>query len=169
MSSFVSYCGSWLPHAEDLTSMNYYTKLLTFGLLSNQTPEQKVVVEVLPLGMMMISKSSRFFVRVAGLSGALAVAMGAYGAHGLYNRDDVSEERKKVFEAASRYHFLHTLALLGVPLCNRPMVVGTLLATGTLIFSGTCYYQALTGDVSFRKYTPTGGSLLIAGWLAMVL
>ena len=36
MSSFVSYCGSWLPHAEDLTSMNYYTKLLTFGLLSNQ-------------------------------------------------------------------------------------------------------------------------------------
>ena len=46
---------------------------------------------------------------------------------------------------------------------------GSLLAAGTLVFSGSCYYYALTGSRTVRAYTPYGGVMLIAGWLAMVL
>ncbi|CAL4059418.1 unnamed protein product, partial [Meganyctiphanes norvegica] len=88
--------------------------------------------------------------------------------HFFYRRD-YPEELKQVYETANRYHFLHTLALLGVPLCKRPKLAGPMLAVGTLIFSGTCYYYALTGSRNVRQYTPYGGMLLIAGWLAMIL
>lgn len=60
------------------------------------------------------------WVRLAGLSGALAVALSAYGAHGL---KDLPERRKTVFDTASKYHFIHALAMLAVPLCNRPHLV----------------------------------------------
>lgn len=63
------------------------------------------------------------WVRLAGLSGAIAVGMGAYGAHGL---KDIPEQRKAVFETANRYHFIHALALLAVPLVNKPNLVGRL-------------------------------------------
>jgi len=126
------------------------------------------VVEYIPANMINIPLYSRNFVRLAGLSGASAVALGAYGAHVFYRRD-YPEELKQVYETANRYHFLHTLALLGVPLCRRPKIAGPMLAVGTLIFSGTCYYYALTGSKNVRQYTPYGGMLLIAGWLAMIL
>lgn len=126
------------------------------------------VIEVMPGNMIIIPAYSRWFVRLAGLSGASAVALGAYGAHVFYRRD-YPEELKQVYETANRYHFLHTLALLGVPLCKRPKLAGSMLAVGTVIFSGTCYYYALSGSRNVRQYTPYGGMLLIAGWLAMVL
>ena len=75
----------------------------------------------------------------------------------------------QVFDTANRYHMLHSLALLGAPLCRRPGLVAALLASGILVFSGTCYYYALTGDKSVRRFTPYGGMMLIAGWLAMAL
>ncbi|KAL7636104.1 UNVERIFIED_CONTAM: hypothetical protein RMT77_013923 [Armadillidium vulgare] len=126
------------------------------------------VAEAPPLKMIMIPSYSRWFIRFAGLSGALAVALGAYGAHVFYQRE-YPEELKQVYETANRYHFLHTLALLGVPLCRRPKIAGPLLALGTLVFSGTCYYYALTGSRSVRQFTPYGGMMLIFGWLAMIL
>ncbi|KAG0724797.1 Transmembrane protein 256 [Chionoecetes opilio] len=44
---------------------------------------------------------------------------------------------------------------------------GSLILSGTIIFSGTCYFYALTGSKNIRQYTPYGGMLLILGWLAM--
>lgn len=44
-----------------------------------------------------------------------------------------AEELKQVYETANRYHFLHTLALLGVPLCNRPKLVSTFYLTACTI------------------------------------
>ncbi|KAI1287442.1 Transmembrane protein [Halotydeus destructor] len=106
------------------------------------------------------------WVRLAGLSGALAVGLGAYGAHGMKKTTD---DRRNVFETANKYHFIHTLALLAVPLTHRPNLVGTLLVVGTAGFSGTCYFHAMTGDSEIIKYTPYGGMTLIAAWLAMIL
>ncbi|KAK7070674.1 hypothetical protein SK128_014210 [Halocaridina rubra] len=126
------------------------------------------VVEVLPVDMINIPSYARWFVRLAGISGASAVALGAYGAHVFYRRE-YPEELKQVYETANRYHFLHTLALLGVPLCKHPRLAGSLIVTGTAIFCGTCYYYALTGSKNVRQYTPYGGMMLIIGWLAMVL
>jgi uncharacterized membrane protein YgdD (TMEM256/DUF423 family) len=46
---------------------------------------------------------------------------------------------------------------------------GSLLVLGMVLFCGTCYYHALTGNGELRWLTPVGGSFLIAGWLAMIL
>ncbi|XP_042201492.1 transmembrane protein 256 [Callorhinchus milii] len=110
--------------------------------------------------------SARLFGRLAGVSGALAVAAGAYGAHG-FRRSDRDEYLKELFETANKYHFLHSLALLGVPHCRAPLLAGSLLTTGMVMFCGSLYYQALTGDSTFTKAAPYGGSLLIFGWVAM--
>jgi len=107
------------------------------------------------------------FVRIAGLSGVSAVALGAYGAHTFKAEEDA--DRKKVYDTANFYHFLHTLALLAVPLTKRPVLSGTLIITGTTIFCGTIYYHALTDEKHLRKYTPYGGIVLMLGWLSMVL
>ncbi|CAL1272272.1 unnamed protein product [Larinioides sclopetarius] len=123
----------------------------------------------LPVGTMNLSRvAGHLFIKLAGVSGAAAVAMGAYGSHGFYPKPDVPAELKDVFKTGNYYHFLHTLALLAVPLTKRPYLVGSLLTTGMLIFCGTCYAYALTGNKSIIRFTPYGGSLLIIAWLSMV-
>jgi len=117
----------------------------------------------------MMIRSARPVIRIAGVSGALAVALGAYGAHAFFNKDGVASELKTVYETANKYHFLHTVALLAVPLCRKPLLTGSLLVMGTAIFSGSCYYYALTQERWIRKITPYGGTLLIIGWLSMAL
>jgi len=60
------------------------------------------------------------FVRLAGLSGASAVALGAYGAHTFTAE---RQEMKRVYDTANFYHFVHSLALFAVPLARRPALV----------------------------------------------
>ncbi|XP_067638661.1 transmembrane protein 256 homolog [Eurosta solidaginis] len=108
------------------------------------------------------------FVRLAGLSGASAVIIGAIGSHKL-PPDYEKDELKKIFETANRFHFLHALALLGSPLARYPAVTGSLLLAGTILFSGTLYYRAFTGDKRFGRLAPYGGFCLIVGWLTFML
>lgn len=63
-----------------------------------------------------------YFIRLAGLSGAAAVILGAYGAHRPFPENSEVDLRK-IFETANRYHFFHTIALLGVPLSRSPILV----------------------------------------------
>jgi len=125
-----------------------------------------IVMEPLPLWQ--LARSGGYYVKVAGVLGASAVALGAYGAHSTFPKDD-KIELKEVFERANKYHFLHSLAMLGVPLCRWPKTSGTFFLLGIVMFSGTCYYLALTGDRSFNKVTPLGGICFILGWLALAM
>ncbi|XP_072935763.1 transmembrane protein 256-like isoform X2 [Epargyreus clarus] len=109
------------------------------------------------------------FVRLAGLSGAAAVVLGAMGAHRTFPETETKEDLRKIFDTANRFHFLHTLALMTVPLCKRPCIAGTFFIAGMGLFCGTCYYHAFTGERGLRRLTPIGGSCLILGWIAMVL
>ncbi|KAG5853319.1 transmembrane protein 256 [Anguilla anguilla] len=106
--------------------------------------------------------------RLAGVSGALAVAAGAYGAHG-FRRSDRDDYLKEMFETANKYHFLHSLALLGAARCRKPALAGGLLTAGMGLFCGALYHQAITGDPSLSKLAPYGGTMLIAGWAAIAL
>ncbi|NP_001017620.1 transmembrane protein 256 precursor [Danio rerio] len=106
--------------------------------------------------------------RVAGISGALAVAAGAYGAHG-FRRSEASDYQRELFDTANKYHFYHSLALLGAARCRKPALAGVILLTGMGCFCGPLYHQPLTNDPSFSKLAPIGGSLLIVGWAAMAL
>ncbi|XP_061171017.1 transmembrane protein 256 homolog [Saccostrea cucullata] len=112
---------------------------------------------------------SRFFLRIGGLSGAVAVSMAAYGAHAFKVEDEKGEQLKKIFDTGSKMHLVHSAALVCSPLCNRPYLTGSLLTLGIVLFSGSCYVHALTGNTKIRYITPYGGFALIFAWLSMLL
>lgn len=111
----------------------------------------------------------RKWVTVAGLMGASAVSIGAFGSHVLYPRKEIPDSRKAVFETANKYHFISSLALIGVPFARKSGLTGTLFITGTLIFCGSCYYYAITDNKNVSKYAPYGGATLILAWLSLAL
>lgn len=97
---------------------------------------------------------------------ALAVAMGAFGAHGLRGRiDDYS---MTIYERAVFYHFVHALGVLIVSLLPRPSAMAPwLLVAGIVLFSGSLYVLAVTGNRMLGAVTPFGGVAFIAGWLCL--
>ena len=104
---------------------------------------------------------------------ALAVAFGAFGAHGLRNRLDAYS--MSVYEKAVFYHFVHALGLLIVSVLPKTgtfsefatnWVCGLLLA-GIVIFSGSLYALAISGNRILGAITPLGGVSFIAAWLAL--
>jgi len=145
------------------TSIDYLSSWLPIWSSGAKEAEKVVVKEI----QTMIPAAGMAFVRLAGLSGALAVAMGAYGAH-VMTPGRADPQLISVFEYGNRYHMLHSITLLAVPLTKRPLIVGSLISAGMLLFSGSCYFHALTGNTAFRQVTPYGGMLLMAGWIAMI-
>ncbi|XP_055691760.1 transmembrane protein 256-like [Lutzomyia longipalpis] len=112
-----------------------------------------------------------YIIRLAGLSGATAIMLGAYGAHRNWDEyDDPKEadQAKKTFETANRYHQIHTLALVAIPLVRRPVLSACLFMVGMGFFCGTLYYRSLTGSKNFKHVAPVGGCCLILGWLSMM-
>lgn len=110
---------------------------------------------------------------IAGISGALAVGLGAFGAHGL-EPILIQNGRLDTFETAVSYHFYHTLGLLGLGILAliQPEWKGLSLAAwgmflGILIFSGSLYILSLTGITWLGAITPIGGVGFILGWLAL--
>ena len=108
---------------------------------------------------------------VGALAGAMAVALGAFGAHALKSR--VSVELLAIFETGVRYHMYHALALLAVAWAATrwpgPSITaaGWLFVAGILVFSGSLYLMTFTGARWLGAITPIGGLCLIAGWLAL--
>jgi uncharacterized membrane protein YgdD (TMEM256/DUF423 family) len=120
----------------------------------------------------------RFFIMAAGANGFVAVALGAFGAHGLRARLAEAADgarRLEVWETAARYHLLHTLALALVGyLCARgtaatAALAGYLFLAGIVVFSGSLYALALTGVRGLGAITPLGGLCLLAGWVCVVI
>uniref|UniRef100_A0A182Q947 Uncharacterized protein n=1 Tax=Anopheles farauti TaxID=69004 RepID=A0A182Q947_9DIPT len=115
---------------------------------------------------------NRHIIRLAGISGALAVVVGAIGAHyHFFTKDEDVQERdpRQIFEMTNRYHFIHTLALLAAPFARRPYLTTALMASGMMVFCGSCYYIAFTNDRRVAKFTPMGGFLLIFAWLSFII
>jgi uncharacterized membrane protein YgdD (TMEM256/DUF423 family) len=96
---------------------------------------------------------------------ALAVGVGAFGAHGLRGRLD--EYSLGVYERAVFYQFIHAIGLLVVPLLADRRAAGRvcfLLLAGILLFCGSLYVLALTGVRALGAVTPFGGVAFIVGW-----
>ncbi|MEZ5397887.1 MAG: DUF423 domain-containing protein [Bryobacterales bacterium] len=99
--------------------------------------------------------------------GALAVLLGAFGAHGLRARV-TDPHLLEVWNTAARYHLVHALALCAVAVHpRRPPVAGGLFVLGTLLFSGSLYTMVLTDARWLGAITPLGGLSFIAGWLVL--
>jgi uncharacterized membrane protein YgdD (TMEM256/DUF423 family) len=100
---------------------------------------------------------------------ALGVALGAFGAHGLRGRLD--EYSMSVYERAVFYHFVHALGMLAVAASGRAGAwtgwLCALLLAGILLFSGSLYTLAITGQRWMGAITPLGGVSFIAAWLLL--
>lgn len=112
-----------------------------------------------------IASPTRLYIRLGGISGASAVALGAYGAHVL-PQDDY---RIEIFEKANKYHFFHSLGLLMATQASKPHLVGAGFTFGMLLFCGSLYYTAIKDDRALVKVAPIGGTALILAWLAFIL
>ncbi|EEB10905.1 Inner membrane protein ygdD, putative [Pediculus humanus corporis] len=137
------------------------------SLGNSSTAATKLPPAIVNLPVSRLVLSGNHFVQLAGLSGATAVILGAYGAHCISTKAGY-EEQKRIYHTANTYHFIHSLALLGVPLCRFPNAAGTFITLGMILFCGTCYYNACTEKTDFRKLTPFGGICLILGWLCLM-
>jgi uncharacterized membrane protein YgdD (TMEM256/DUF423 family) len=110
---------------------------------------------------------------LAGISGALAVGLGAFGAHGL-EALLTQNGRLDTFQTAVNYHFYHTLALVGIGILAliKPDWKGLAFSAwcmvlGILIFSGSLYLLSLSGITWLGAITPLGGLAFILGWCSL--
>jgi uncharacterized membrane protein YgdD (TMEM256/DUF423 family) len=121
--------------------------------------------------MTLAAISARAALLFAALSGLMAVAMGAMGAHALKARLDA--EALGWLDAAVRYQVWHALALIGVAAFlarrqDRRLGLAALAwMAGTVLFSGSLYALALTGFRPLAMITPFGGVAFLVGWAAL--
>ena len=115
---------------------------------------------------------------LAAINGALAVVAGAFAAHGLKARLDA--DALSVFETGARYHMYHALAMgLAAQTANGQAgrgpaapfarMAAVLFLVGIILFSGSLYLLALTGNVVWGIVTPIGGVAFLAGWTALAM
>ncbi len=110
---------------------------------------------------------------IAAINGALAVALGAFAAHGLAGRLDA--HALTLFETGARYHMYHALALGLAAFAMRGGAARVALWSagsfliGIFLFSGSLYLLALTGARGFAFVTPLGGVAFLAGWVTLAI
>ena len=113
----------------------------------------------------------RTFVALGALFAGLAVAAGAFGAHGLKGR--LAPDMLEVFETAARYQMYHALGLLAVAVAvvrwPSAALAGWCMVAGIVIFCGSLYVLSLSGMRWLGAITPIGGLAFIAGWLVLAL
>ena len=111
------------------------------------------------------------WIGIAAINMAIAVALGAFGAHGLENI--VSAQQLEWWHTATLYLFIHALGLLVVGLLIRlkytTQATAWLLQIGIIIFAGSLYAMTLGAPRWFGAITPIGGVLMIAGWLWLAI
>jgi len=117
-----------------------------------------------------------FFIIAGAVNAAIAVALGAFGAHAL--KEKLSEHYLAIWETAVQYQMFHALALLVVGILMSPSLFGSvtqlswagyLILAGIIIFSGSLYVLSLTGIGILGAITPIGGVAFIAGWIMLII
>jgi uncharacterized membrane protein YgdD (TMEM256/DUF423 family) len=115
----------------------------------------------------------RYLVPVASSMGFMAVALGAFGAHGL--RDRLGPEMLAIWHTGVEYHLAHSLAAILAAILyaqsgQRPMrIAGWLFIAGNVIFSGSLYVLAVSGVRALGAITPLGGLAYLGGWLLLAI
>jgi uncharacterized membrane protein YgdD (TMEM256/DUF423 family) len=116
---------------------------------------------------------TRVFVILGSLNAALAVILGAFGAHLL--KSQLSENLMATFQTANQYHFFHALGLFAVAFIashtNSKLVKwsGFLMFIGIILFSGSLYILSITGIKWLGAITPIGGIAFIGAWILLAM
>ncbi|SFS89281.1 DUF423 domain-containing protein [Marininema halotolerans] len=116
----------------------------------------------------------KLFIVLGAINMFLAIALGAFGAHGLQGK--ISDRMIANWHTGAQYHMIHALALLFIGFLvskvgSSPLVStgGWLLLTGILLFSGSLYVMALTGVKQLGAITPIGGLAFLVGWVCIAI
>ena len=119
-------------------------------------------------------RTAKLFLVLGCIAALLAVAIGAFGSHGLKAR--ISPELMAVYKTGVEYHFYHALGLilLGLAASRLPesallRAAGWAMLAGSVLFSGSLYLLALTGLGWLGAITPIGGACFIAAWLLLAI
>ena len=112
----------------------------------------------------------KMFLSIAGTLAALAVLLGAFGAHGL--KAELAPEMMAVYQTAVQYHMWHALglAIIALALPQWPHLTllrwaAWLMVLGVVLFSGSLYALALTEIKMLGAITPFGGLAFIIAWI----
>jgi len=114
---------------------------------------------------------TRLWLTAGAVNGFIAVAMGAFAAHGM--KDSLPAEALDWVRTGASYQMWHALALLGVAALQRGganaalRAAGGAFLAGSLLFSGSLYLLALNGWRGFALVTPLGGVAFLIGWAAL--
>ena len=121
-----------------------------------------------------MTTSAKLFLAAGGFAALAAVALGAFGAHALKTR--VSAETLAVWHTGVEYHIFHSLGLLAVGLVAAQLPEsmllkwsGWLMLAGIVLFSGSLYALALSGERWLGAITPIGGAAFLAAWGLFVI
>ena len=101
--------------------------------------------------------------------GALAVALGAFGAHGL--KAILSPELLETYKTGVFYHILHSIVLLVISLNTKYNLKTSyyFFLAGIILFSFSLYAYTLSGITAFAMITPIGGVSLVIGWIMIIV
>jgi uncharacterized membrane protein YgdD (TMEM256/DUF423 family) len=112
----------------------------------------------------------KLFLLIGAVTAALAVALGAFGAHALKAR--LAPDLLAIYQTAVQYHFYHALGLLVIGLASGALpasvwlkAAGWTMLAGVVLFSGSLYVLALSGQRWLGAVTPLGGVAFIAAWV----
>ena len=113
-------------------------------------------------------QTTRIWLLLAGLNGLMAVAAGAFGAHGVSD-----PQVRDWLRTGAQYQLVHAVAGLACFGFMRMAIVpagwaGWLFGLGGLVFGASLYLMALTGVRLLGAVTPIGGLLMILGWIAVI-
>lgn len=120
-----------------------------------------------------MNQTTKTFVFYGSIFMALAVAFGAFGAHGL--KSMISQEMLVIFHTGVEYHFYHALGLFAVAFVahsnesKQVKIAGYFMIFGILVFSGSLYILSITGIKWLGAITPIGGTGFIVGWIMLAL
>lgn len=108
--------------------------------------------------------TNKLLVGLGAINAGLAVAAGAFAAHGLRGR--LEARALEVFETGARYHMYHALAMIlaAVVATSGARTAGWLFQAGIVVFSGSLYALALTDVKILGAITPIGGLAFLVGW-----
>ena len=117
---------------------------------------------------------AKIFLLAGSVAAALAVALGAFGAHGL--RHKLGADLLAVYQTGVQYHFYHALGLLVIGVLSMQLPesaplrwAGLLMLLGIVLFSGSLYLLAISGIRWLGAITPIGGIAFISAWLLMAI
>jgi uncharacterized membrane protein YgdD (TMEM256/DUF423 family) len=123
---------------------------------------------------MTLDKNVKNFLTISSIMMALAIAIGAFGAHGL--KSIVTASYLQTYNTGVEYHFYNTLGLFAAsfimylkPNSRKAVVASWLILIGMIIFSFSLYLLVIFNMPILGVITPIGGTLLIIAWVLLAI